>query len=114
MCESKTTKNLIKAIEDKIDSWKNSPSEYNKYQEIFFEFGFAARNLGKHPVIFITFQKIAEYSVEIDSINQFNMIKVSISKTFKEHLYLYRKQLLLCLSDFTDQGKYDSNMRNEN
>ena len=42
------------------------------------------------------------------------MIKVSISKTFKEHLYLYRKQLLLCLSDFTDQGKYDSNMRNEN
>ena len=107
----KYNKNLIYTIEDKIDTWKNSDSEYNKYQEIFFEFGFAPRNLGKHPAIFITFHRMPEYSGGIDSINLFNTIKLSISNAFKEHLYLYRKQLLTCLSDF-GQSNYDSNMRN--
>ena len=116
---------LKNKVEIVVTRWKHSTSEeeYQKYLEIELAFGFNTRNLGKYPVIFITFNN-AHISKEqnIDENIVISQIKSCISRAFREHKYLYRDLLEKCIKDFSDfaqdktlvetEGKRTSQLRN--
>ena len=105
---NKKIRELLSELENKVEivvtRWKHSTSEeeYQKYLEIELAFGFNTRNLGKYPVIFITFNN-ADISKEqnIDENIVISQIKSCISRGFREHKYLYRDLLEKCIKSFS-------------
>ncbi len=73
---------LRKAIEDKIEQWKENDLE--KYQEIKQDFDLIGMNQGKYPVIFLSLKDVIGNSVEEIEIK----LKLKISDVFGDHKYL--------------------------
>ena len=86
--------NLLRVeVEAKINYWKQSISEEDQqcYREIDSGFGLVGRNLGKYPVIFITFSNIIDSETSGETLNYetiLESIRSSISNAYKQHSYL--------------------------
>ena len=82
---------LRKEVERKIGGWRVNidEQEQEKYSMIDSGFGLVGRNLGKYPVIFITFDSINKKgNKELTQEEISQGMKLSISRAYEQHLYL--------------------------